>query len=84
LVGKRCRGCKAKKCIGPSCRYWIQGAIKRPGSLTKYAMRHRMMTQRNTIDLNRLERYVKREETGKTRTWRLQQINAARNLRGLR
>ncbi|MEM4056841.1 MAG: hypothetical protein QW578_07380 [Thermoplasmatales archaeon] len=59
---------------------WIQKSIKHKGSLRNWARKHRLMTKRDTIDLQRAEKYAKRH--GETR--RLRQINLARTLRKVR
>jgi len=61
-------------------RYWIQKAIKREGSLRRWAEKHRLLTKRGTIDLDRAKKYAER----KGLTQRIRQINLAKTLRKLR
>ncbi len=58
---------------------WIQKAVKREGSLTRWAKEHGFITARKTIDLNRAYRYAKRKNLIK----RIRQINLAKTLRRL-
>jgi hypothetical protein len=61
-------------------RYWIQKAIKREGSLRRWAKEHGFLTERGTIDLRRALKYAKK----KGLTQRIRQINLAKTLRRLR
>jgi len=63
---------------------FIQGAIKHPGSLTKYAQSHRLTTSKGTIDTERTKSYIERNEKGAEKTRRLRQVNLARTLKRLR
>jgi hypothetical protein len=63
---------------------WIQGAIRREGSLRRFAERHRLLNKEGNIDLNKVRRYVKRELKGSARKLRERQVNLAQTLRRLR
>ena len=63
---------------------WIQKAIKKPGSLTEFAKRHRLMNKDGTVDLDRTERYINKNLKGKEKTRRLRQVNLARTLRKMK
>ena len=62
---------------------FIQRAIKHPGSLRAFAIRHKALTPRGTINLAKAKRAANRE-TGAARLHRIRQINLAENLRRLR
>lgn len=63
--------------------YFIQQAIKHPGSLRKFAKQHRAMNEDGTINMQKVKEAAGKErEPG--RSHRLKQINLARTLRKLR
>jgi len=72
-----------------STRFWIQQAIKRPGSLRAWAKREGALTSKGTIDVNWLyekKRQLQEEAEGektlpKNKLRRLKQIILALNFR---
>ena len=63
---------------------FIQKAIKHPGSFKAYAEKHRLVTKQGTIEVQRAKEFIKRNETGATRTHRLRQANLAATLNRVR
>ncbi len=63
---------------------FIQGAIKRPGALHKYAQEHGTLTKKGTIDLSATKAKIERMPKGADRTRRLREVNLASTLRRLR
>ena len=61
-------------------RKFIRGAIKHPGSLTRYAKQHRLLRPDGTIDLSRAKDYAERHHDLR----RVRQVNLANTLRRLR
>ena len=62
---------------------WIQKAIKRPNALRRLAKRIRAINRDGTINLDKVEKYVKKNYKGKRRTLWLRRINLARTLKKL-
>lgn len=62
---------------------FIQGAVKHPGSLRRFAKKHHTLDKSGNIDLQKTRKVaLKEKEPG--RSHRLRQINLARTLRKLR
>jgi hypothetical protein len=64
-------------------RKFIKGAIRHPGSLTRFAKRHHALDENGNINLAKARRAALREKEP-ARAHRLREINLARTLRRLR
>ena len=62
---------------------FIQEAVKHPGSLHRFAKKHRALNRDGTINLDKATAAAEKEE-GAAKAHRLRQINLARTLRELR
>lgn len=65
---------------GHSKKRWIQKTIKNPGSLRRWAKKHRFLNKDNTINLRKAKAYAVRHNNKK----RIKQIILAMTLRKLR
>ena len=63
---------------------FIQGAIKHPGSLRKYAEEHGKVMKNGNVDLGATKAYIEKNESGMEKTRRLRQVNLASTLKRLR
>jgi hypothetical protein len=63
--------------------YWIQDAIKRRGSLRRFAEKHRAIGKDGDIDLRKAKAAAEKEREPE-RARRLREVNLARTLRKLR